>query len=91
MTSTPPQQPAPPLGSPPGRHAIDVRGNQNVVVTGDVQGNITVTIGGRDVREQELAYLGWVVRQYEDLAARYTPLAGIVASAPGRRMSRSAA
>ncbi len=77
MTATAPPQPTPPFRTPANRHDIDVRGNKNVVVTGDVNGDIIVKIGDRDVREHEVAYLNWVVRTYEDWAIKYTPLAGI--------------
>ncbi len=74
---TAPPQPTPPSGAPANQHDIDVRGNKNVVVTGTVGRDLKVFIGERDVREQELAYLNWVVRTYEDWAIKYTPLAGI--------------
>ena len=55
---------------------IAVAGNQNVVIK-DVQGNVTVIIGERDVRALELAYLEGLLAQYRYWAERYTPLAGI--------------
>lgn len=49
-------QDKPPLISATG-HGVTISGQQNVVITGDVGGNVFVTIGGRDVRTEELAYL----------------------------------
>ena len=58
-------------------HGVAFAGDQNVVITGTVGGNVTITIGGRDVRGDELAYLDGVVAQYRYWAEKYTPLAGI--------------
>ena len=59
-------------------HGVAVTGSQNVVITGDVGGNVTITIGDQKVRrEDELAYLDGVVTQYRFWAEKYTPLAGI--------------
>ena len=61
-----------------------------MVITGEVGGNVTITIGGRDVRGEELAYLDGVVAQYRYWAEKYTPLAGIAevraAAANGPRL-----
>jgi hypothetical protein len=71
-------------------HGVAFVGNQNVVVTGEVHGNITITISGRDVRAEELTYLDGLVAQYQYWAEKYTPLAGIAevrpAAADGPRL-----
>ncbi len=59
------------------RGGVAVAGSQNVVITGDVSGNVTITIGGQDVRSAEMAYLDGLIAQYHYWAERYTPLAGI--------------
>jgi type IV secretory pathway ATPase VirB11/archaellum biosynthesis ATPase len=56
---------------------VAVVGSQNIVITGEVGGSVTITIGGRDVRGEELAYLDGLVAQYRYWAEKYTPLAGI--------------
>lgn len=65
-------------------------GQQLVAITGDVDGNVTVTIGGRDVRGEELAYLDGLIEKYRYWAEKYTPLAGIAevraATAKGPRL-----
>ncbi len=69
---------------------IEVHGHQNVTITGDVGGNVTITIGGRDVRGEELAYLNGLIEKYHYWAEKYTPLAGIAevrsAAAQGPRL-----
>ena len=60
-----------------GDRGVAFVGDQNVVITGEVGGNVTITIAGRDVRGEELTYLDGVVAQYRYWAEKYTPLAGI--------------
>jgi hypothetical protein len=60
-----------------GNDAVAIAGSYNVVVTSHVGGNVTVTIGGQDVRADELRYLDALVAQYRYWAETYTPLAGI--------------
>ena len=61
-----------------GNHGVALAGDQNVVITGEVSGNVAITIAGRDLRSDELTYLDGVVAQYRYWAEKYTPLAGIV-------------
>ena len=65
-------------------------GQQLVAITGDVGGNVSITIGGRDVRGEELAYLDGLIEKYRFWAEKYTPLDGIAevraAVAEGPRM-----
>jgi formylglycine-generating enzyme required for sulfatase activity len=60
-----------------GSVGIDIQGHDNVVISGDVGRDLFVTIGGRDVRGEETAYLDGLVERYRYWAEKYTPLAGI--------------
>ena len=65
------------MTKPTGNTDIDIHGDQNVTITSDVHGNVTVIYGGRDVRGEELAYLDGLIERYQYWAEKYTPLAGI--------------
>jgi formylglycine-generating enzyme required for sulfatase activity len=60
-----------------GSVGIDIQGHDNVVISGDVGRDVFVTIGGRNVRGEEVAYLDGLIDRYRYWAEKYTPLAGI--------------
>lgn len=56
---------------------VAAAGSQNIVITGAVGGDVTIALGGRDGRGEELAYLDGLVAQYRFWVEKYTPLAGV--------------